>query len=278
MVDYVISYDTGEMSRSHKEAMQRPPTERATAGLLPDDSVAYWSEQDAQLTWDGLMTTLHAVQDLEDALWDVDSTLEDIELRTGFDIADEIYSQMTGEYALALVRDRTGIPGVEDVPLGLVLMAEVNKPGTTRSTLDDLAQALARAGIVSTFPERDRDTTYLVTGAGWSLAYGFVDDFLVIGSSPAAVEAALKGEDDPLSETSLFRETLTRLPNEARGYLFADAESIIDAILEAGSSSDRDYYERELKPYLESLQAVGFSLGSMDDGGLVRGTLVVLTR
>ena len=277
-LDYVIRYDTGEMSRSHEDAMQRPATDRITAGLLPVDTVAYWSEQDPQMTWEGLMATARGVEDLYDAVWDVDHTLQDIESRTGFDVNEELLSDFTGEYALALVPDKTGFPGAEEAPLGLVLMARTKRPSSTRSTLRDLTQALGYSGMVPSLPVEERDITYLNTGSGWTLAYGFVDDFLVIGSSPAAVDAALEGQDDPLAGASLYQEALRRLPGKARGYLFADAEAIIDAVLKAVSRSDRDTYERDLEPYLESLEGLGFSLGSMDEDGLVRGTFVVLTR
>ncbi len=278
MVDYVLRYDTGEMSRSREQAMQRPPTQRLTASMLPEDALAYWSEQDAQMTWRGLLDTLRSIEDLGDAIWDVDSTIQEINAKTGFDVDSDLLSDLTGEYALALVPDRTGFPGSDEAPLGLVLMAEVTRPNRTRSTLGDLGEALVYAGIVSSFPIEERDITLMDTGAGWTLAYGFVDDYLVIGSSPAAVEAALDGKDAPLAGARLYRDALARLPGEARGYLFVDASSTIDAILKGVSAYDRDLYESDLKPYLESLEGVGLSLGSMDEDGLVRGTLVILTK
>lgn len=277
-VDYALRFDTGELSRSREEAMQRPPTSRSTAQVLPEDSLAYWAEQDARMTWQGLMDTAHSIEEFGDAVWEVDSILQDINDRTGFDIDRDLLSEMTGEYALALVPDRTGFPGSEDTPLGLVLVTEVARPNQIRATLRELGQALAETGIVASLPVEQNNMTLLDTGSGWTLAYGLASDFLVIGSSPAAVEAALESHEAPLSGSSLFGDALTRLPEDARGYFYGDVGSTIDAILKGASAYDRDYYHDDLEPYLSSLDAVGFSLGSMDSDGLIRGVLVILTR
>jgi hypothetical protein len=227
------------------------------------------------LTWEQITGPLRDIEQIQDAMWGFDSALEDIERRTGISIEEDLLSQATGEYALAVVPDSGGLPAEPEVPLGLVLMAEVERAGTMRDALDDFAERLAGSGLVAAWPQESRGITTLDTGEGWTLAYGFVDDFLVIGSSPAAVEAALEGEDDPLADSRLMQAAMSPLPSDARAFMFADIQTLISAISRAGDDDEQEYYERELEPYLAPVEAVSLGIGLLADDRLVRGTLFV---
>jgi hypothetical protein len=111
-----------------------------------------------------------------------------------------------------------------------------------------------------------------------ALGYGVKDDLLIIGTSRKMLEAALEGRDQPLSGDETFRATANQLPGGAGMYLFVDAEKAVRLAYEAMDEYARQDFDEGIRPYVESLRAIGLSAQSLDKEGISRGTLFLYVK
>lgn len=110
------------------------------------------------------------------------------------------------------------------------------------------------------------------------LGYGFVENVLFIGTSEEMLELAAKGADSPLAANELFQATVKPLPADSRGYAYVDVEQSVRIISRTLGDDERGAFNTTIRPYLESVRAIGMAAGPMDENGLLRGVLFVRTE
>jgi len=267
--DYAVSIDPKSLTTAQLKASEVAANRRQTADLLPNDTILYLSGQDLSGTWDTTFAASAQMQGIQE-------TLDAIRSETGVDLADDVLARMTGEYALALLPDSSGLFGDDGMPFGLILIAQVVQPAELKTSLDTLAGSLAEGGEVALNQEEIGGTTFTLlqepSGDMLALGYGVKDNLLIIGTSRKMLEAALKGKDQPLSSDETFRATVSQLPGGA-AYLFVDVEKAVRLVYEAMDEYARADFDEEIRPYVESLRGIGLSAQALDKEGISQGTL-----
>lgn len=277
-LDYVMSYDPTQLSSEQQEAMQRQTHHLKTADLVPKRVLAYWSGQDLFMVWfaGGLLAGMRGMQDMEG----VQEFVDELEYLSGVRLEDDILANMTGEYALAVLPDPTGLLGDDKIPFGILLLTEVKDWRTVELGLDGLATYLEDEGSIIVRRQEIEGTTFMLLEDPWQewvFGYGFVDDVLVIATSPEVLRAMLRDESRSLADEDMFKAAIKPLSNKASSYFFLDAQEVIRTAYRMMDEWGKEDFDREVRPYLEPIQAVSMSVEPMDRKGMARGTLFIYT-
>ncbi len=276
-LDYVVSYDLDLLDDAQQDAGRGGTGECETAELVPADTVAYWSGRDPSLVWfvaDSLIELSGAYEYYYGLGTTVDERAGAMTEPTGIDLDDDLLDQLAGEWGLAILPDRTGLLGEEELPFGLALFAEIEDPRELEDTLQGLVQHLEAQGALVETAKIEREPCTVLHGRwdDWVFGYCFVDDVLVLGTSESMLEAAIEGWDDPLADEGTFRAVLKELPEKAGNHFFVDlseASRLVYSVLDPRGQEAFD----EAEPYLKSVRAIGMGVVPIDSEGVARGTL-----
>jgi hypothetical protein len=75
----------------------------------------------------------------------------------------------------------------------------------------------------------------------------------------------------------MFKATIKPLSNNASSYFFLDAQEVIRTAYRMMDDWEREDFSRDVRPYLEPIQAISLGAEPMDRKGLARGTLFIYT-
>ncbi len=207
-------------------------------------------------------------------------TLDEVRSETGVDLADDVIARLTGEFAVALLPDPAGLLGNDTVPLGLVVVAQVEQPEELKASLDSLFKTLEGEGLTLGEDQIGGTTFALLqdqNGKG-TIGYGIKGDLLIIGSSPRMLQAAVQGGDRTLSDNEIFRAAVKPLPDRATGYLFVDVDEAVRLIYEALGPAEKADFDENIRSYLEPFRAISAGVGADGQRGHCPGNAVpVLT-
>jgi hypothetical protein len=272
-LDYVVSVDPESLSTAQMEAATAPANSRRTADLLPGETVAYLTAQDLRTTWETAMASGADTEGLQEIL-------DQIRSETGVELVDDVIARLTGEFALALLPDPAGLLGNEAVPLGLVVVAQVEQPEELKASLDSLIGTLEGEGVTLGQEQIDGTTFALLQDpdGGITLGYGLKDDLLIIGSSLEMLRTAMQGRDQSLSDNDTFRTAVSQLSDRAASYLFVDVDKAVRLIYEVMGTAEKADFDENVRPYLEPLRAISMGAEPTDKEGISRGTLFLYVR
>lgn len=201
---------------------------------------------------------------------------KEIEYYVGIDLKRDFLSWLGGEIGLAVVPDRDGLLGKE-INVGMLAMFSVKDVQRAKSLLDKIADWLDEEGVTSDSVKVDGKNVecfYEPYTKKFMLGYGFTDNFLVIGSSEKLVQEALTGGGRSLAESDTYKKAFAGLLPHGEGCIFVDVKRSVDAVHANLSRYEREYFDREVYPYLKPVRAVSLRQTRTDDNFLV-GTLAV---
>ncbi|MDQ3757395.1 MAG: DUF3352 domain-containing protein [Actinomycetota bacterium] len=208
----------------------------------------------------GAFTVFDAKKVLGDALRAVvgtgDDPLEEFREQTGLDLERDVLSWMGGESVLVASPAGAG-QGFPD--MGFVV--EPTDRAAAEAALPKIQDALAELRRQS---------------EGMDVAAGLFEDRFVIASTQAFMERLAKDATPSFGESDAYRSVLGESSSDAtRTQLVLDVDAIRETLerLLLDDDDDRAQYERDTKPDVEPLDAVGFVLHR--DGGFDRAELKV---
>lgn len=155
---------------------------------------------------------------------------------------------------------------------GISIRDETHGPATiTILTIENAGQLLALAQAMGS-----TDLPSAVAPAVTvELAWAVTDEVVVLGSSPSFVRTVLDVPGtDSLAENDRFAALVERAGREHSGLLWVDvaaARGLVEGML---SGDERTEYEREIRPYVEALDAV---LGTQVTGSDVDASSILVT-
>ena len=266
--DHIIHYDTSALSSIQKQALRQSANPHKLIDIAPADVLAYVSGQKLFLTANALQEGLG------------EDIVEEIERETGVHLVDDVLSEMPGEYAWVLVSDRAGLLG-EDVPVGLLLFIEIEDRTQIEQSLEDLADALAEDGYLDFYQDEVNRVPVWFLGdeeADVAVGYGFVKDYLFIGTSKNVIELATDTGGSALADSKRFQTAVKPLPGGSSGYVYVDVQQSVEVIYRTLDDYDRDEFDENIRPYIESLLAISLATEPMDNNGVLGGALFVYTE
>jgi len=269
--DYVLAYEPGQLTPAQRTGMEQPANPHKALNVAPGQTFAYLSGQNLQLVWDEIKELAGVkAQDLEEVRYEL-----------GIDLERDLFSWMTGEYAIALVPDPTGFFGDPDTPLNLLLLIEAEDRDLVERKMALVADALAYSSgdvfetqKIGGIQVQAMEDDY---GEGF-IGYGFVGDFLVIGTSRNTIEAAATARQSPLSDNTTFNKTCSPLPDKNNGYFYLDVEQATNIIYAAFSAYDREEFDRDVRPFLDPIKAVALATRQPVKGETGQGTLFIYLK
>ncbi|MBN1135302.1 MAG: DUF3352 domain-containing protein [Anaerolineae bacterium] len=272
-LDYVVSADPESLNAAQLQAAKAPTNRRQTAALLPDETVAYLSGQGIATNWETTYGSSEELQGLQEML-------DQVKEETGIDLVDDVIARLTGEFAIAILPDSIGLLGDQAVPLGLLVVIRVEQPEQLKASLDKLIKASEEEGWILDQEQIDGTTFTLAQDpyGDMTIGYGLKGDLLIIGSSRDMLQAAIKGQDRPLSDDKTFRAAIKPLPDRAASYLFIDVEKAVRLVYETMDPEEKADFDEDVRPYLEPFLAISMGAEPTDKEGMSRGTLFLYIR
>jgi hypothetical protein len=289
-LDYAVRYDLDELSQAQIEVYHQTPSPNRLTRLVPGNSLFYILGQDLPLAWRAfaerkywqeISGALGVVAELGIVTHSDDSDLiQEIERETNVHLTRDLLDKIRAEYAWVAIHDPDGLFGDKDIPFGLLFYAQVDDRPRVEQSLLNLIEATIQDEEVYMYKDEfnNRDVWLLESRHNEvEVGYGFIGDTLFIGSSRHTLRAASQTGDDHLSENQLFQSTVSVLP-ESRGVIYVDVQEMIQAYYPMMSTREKELFNRDIRPYIESIQAIAMTTGDLDGEGWLHGTLFMYTR
>ena len=272
VIDYVTSYDVEKLPYFMHKMMRQKPNPHRALRFAPAETIFYLSGQDLSLLWDYGVESWGQGADFQEGL-------QDIEEELGLNLRKDVFSWMRGEYALALLPDPGGFMGEKDVPLGLLILVEVKDKKLVQGKMKKIAVALAEQLMAQPKEEEIEGLKMHMLSSpflGINLGYGFIKDFLVIGTSEQMLRQAVKAQAQPLEGVKELHVALSPLPTPSTGYFYLNIQKVIELITKTMSPSERRDFQREVLPYVQPLKALSSANVIMEEGQIIHGRLLLL--
>jgi hypothetical protein len=209
---------------------------------------------------------------------DFQQSLASFERSTDLNLEDDIISWLDGEIGLAATELPSGA-ATAAMPVGGLLVVEVTDRPRVEAKVAKIAEALGRQGVAFA-PRQIGGVTMQVTegrGSAPGGGFGYVGDFLVVGSPIAALGQATEVGAGALPATPRFRALRAALPGQVRDLAYLDVNGVrrIAGAL-AAAQGRGETYRRQVEPWLRPFAAVGGANAVTTPEGAARSRLFVL--
>ncbi|MFQ5945635.1 MAG: DUF3352 domain-containing protein [Anaerolineae bacterium] len=269
--DAVATYDVERMTDRVRSALEQPASPNAVLQNVPADALLVLNGQNLSTVWSQVAQGLEGTPDFEE-------TLADLEASLGFNIEEDVFSWMTGEWAFVLVEAPSPDPTVP--PVGAYALIGTDDVEEARRRVENVIGAFGplalflfeeeTIGGVEMTVFTDEDGRFLV-------GYGFFEEYFLIAYLEESAVAATGASRNPLTDSLSFRAMRDRLPSPNTGYVYANVDSLRELLAAELSGAELRDYKENAEPFLEPIHAVG-SAGEAGTGaeGIIRAVLFVL--
>ncbi len=270
-IEAFATYDVEQMTDQVRSAFQQPASPGAVLQDIPADALLFLSGQNLSAAWSQVSQGLEGTPDFEE-------TLADLEAELGFNIEQDIFSWMTGEWAFVLVDAPSPDPTVPAV--GAYALIGTDDVEGARRHIENVIGALGPLALFL-FEEETiggvEMTVFTDESGQFLVGYGFKDEYLLIAYLEESVLAATAAAQSPVAESPSFEAIRDRLPRENSGYVYANIDSLRELAAGELTGADLRDYQENAEPFLEAIRAVG-AAGEAETGaeGIVRAVLFLL--
>ena len=231
-----------------------------TSNILPESTLLHFYSYHLDLVWESMIDAISAMEGA-----DFEESLEIFEFTFGFDISDDLFSKLDGEWALAMMPSMAGyLSEYLEVPIGFTILAETSDPqgllgvGEAFSTNAEL-QGLGEVEKMQYEHGTYYDLMDMFSGST-IFTYGVSDDLFVIGSSKDVLDD-LFGERPSLAESERYQQVWQAFPRDVAPMVYVDIQGFIANIRETMSPEEREYFDEDfgnaVKPF------TFFAMGTM---------------
>ena len=267
------------------EGVTLPSTEPASlksAGIVPEGTLLYASWQDVNAYWQQVRSIISDNWEATPEAPTFDDALNMLATELGVDIDNDVFGWMTGEFSFALLPVDFG-EGMQPQTLDVLIMFEVDEPSAVEAHLNTIIGALntiieseaeGEPDLLETSPTTvgGVDATLVsndgIAADGASPGWLFLDvdgtDYLVIGSTTAALEAAVaasQGSVPSLDEAEQFEGVLGLLPEDSLGIVYLNLTDALEAAVASAPTAEMTEDELADFEFLCSIIPLRFALG-----------------
>jgi len=274
-LDYALVLDAKKLSQAQLAALRPSASRNRAVAAVPDDVLFVASGYRLEGIFDQLAAFL-SPDDTES----FDQSIGELEEQLGINLENDLFNWADGEYALALIEDPAGLMGDQSNPLGIALLIETNDRRAAERTMNKIAVNLAAQSGEQFADETIAGSnfrTFTDPYADITLGYGFVGDFVVLGSSRLVLNSLANASGFPLAKDDIFKEASAPLPKKNSGYVYLDMTGLVNLFYRQMSNSDKRDFDRDVRPYIGTVRAVTMATqpaGSKND--TLHGSLFVL--
>jgi hypothetical protein len=251
--DSVALYDPTKMSADQQAALKQGANPLKLVGALPEKTVAFLALRDLKTTW-----KVASAQLASDASFA--GGVESFKKSTGLSLDDDIFGWMTGEAGLALIEDKGGFAGNAEMPVGGLLYVEATDRKLVEEKLGKLRASLEKSGLRFSAQQINGVEMQVLGGMPGvpDVGYGFVGDFLVIGTSKEAFGQAVAGKSAPVANAPTYKGVSAALPKERTSLFYADMTRLTTLADRLGGGLGDDEVRAALAA-LKPVQAIALS-------------------
>jgi hypothetical protein len=271
--DIVMTYDVEKMTEQTKASLRQPASPNQILNDVPAEAIFVYNINNLNHIWQQTRQGLEANPDFGE-------TLQDFEQELGLSIDEDIFSWMTGEFALVLLE----VPPADEFapPVGGYALIGTDNVDNARSRVENVMSVLIEQEAVPFPPE-----TRTIGGIEMNVftdfdgavqgGYGFYNDYFLLAYPEAAIMAATSAAQNPLANSGNFIAVQNHLPEVNYGYMYVDLERGRGLLENQLSDFEREEYHKNVRPFLEPIRALGISASTEGvEKGLTKGVLFML--
>jgi hypothetical protein len=245
-----------------------------TIELFPQDTLGFVTSQRLDLVYDSVIQTLRDVSPATSS--SVDEVLQSVREETGFDLGNDLFHLLDGEYALGIFPASQGYLSTQgNIDLGFALLAESSDTGALANTMETLSVKLEEAGaFVDRSQSGDLNLYEFLESSGGDVVFagGVQSDYLSLATSGQTIKDLFAG-NSPLSKSSRYRDAISPLPDGVAPIFYLDLEGLLGMIRESVPSNSISSFNEGVR----ALQPIPYVvMGSSGlDGSVQRLTLII---
>jgi hypothetical protein len=270
-MDMAYKYDPEAISEEVLEGFAMG--ESRTAQLLPETTLLHIYSHRLDQAWQGMIDAISAMEGA-----DFEESMEMFEQTFGFDISDDLFAKLDGEWAFAMMPSSVGfISEYLEVPIGFSLLAETSDPDGLFEVSETFSTNAELQGLGEVEKSQDEQGTYFDLLDMYSgtviFTYGVGEDLFVIGSSKDVL-ADIFSDRPSLSESERYQQVWRSFPRDVAPIMYLDIQGFVANIRETMSPEEREYFDDDvgntLKPF--TFLAVGIMPPNKD---LMQATMIL---
>ncbi len=244
-----------------------------TASILPENTFLHFYSYRLDLAWESMIDAISA---LEEA--DFEESMEMLELTFGFDLEDDLFAKLDGEWALAMMPSSAGyLSEYLEVPIGFAILAETSDPNGIIEVSEAFATNAELQGLGEVEKSQEEwGTSYDLVDMFYGTAiftYGVGDDLFIIGSSKDVL-GDIFADRPSLSESEDYQRIWRSFPKDIAPMVYVDIQGFVANIRETMSPDEREYFDEEfgnaVKPFTH------FAMGTVPPRGDLMLATVIL--
>jgi hypothetical protein len=267
-IDIVSLFDQDELTANQQAMFAAAAQPVETAGLFPDQTVAFLSGSRLDLLW---LSIRESTGD-ETAF---DESMDAFAQEFGVNPGTELFPLLNGQWALGIVAGQSGFLAEElEIPLGLAFIAGTDRPAELTATLDAIRAALEGQLLIVESGESDGLTGYQVS-LGEDLppafSFGLEQDYFFIATSQETAAAVFAG-GPALAESEQYQAVESEFAGDINLSFYLDVRALLGTLREGRTGFELQDFNEAIQG-LEPLRAV--ALGNAYDDDIRRTQIII---
>jgi len=269
--DVYQTYLTDKIPPAQADILKKSANQSNILKVLPETTLFFANLRDAASSYDVVINTLKS----SGSVPDFDKKLADFEQQSGLSVRNDIVSLFNGEFAVFGTPDTTN----QSFPFGIGIVSETTDRAATQAKLKKIADAIAKNsdgkitwqdkapnGTVSySTATYTQDNTKVSLNLGVAGNYAF---FIVGDKATSDTIAAIAGSGKNFTtgaNVANFNKVKDVLPSGNSGYVYLDAQSTINQVLQAlpaDKATDTKKYTDKLTKLYAGGAATSYNVNS----------------
>ena len=239
------------------------PSSSKIIDKFPEKTIMLINGQGISKAWLSIVSEIESEPQLKDILNEGRSFFKSL----GFDLDQDIFGWMDGEFAVGLISSRQGI--LANFGFGGVVVLETSDRSTSEATMKKI-QAIAQGDypffeITNRTVEGQNFTEWNVPLQGALFGYGWLpDDSLVLALGGSLLDTMTKESASSLRDNPRFKTVANSLPKQNFGYLYLDMAEVM-VLINNLQQFQTSLLSPEIKIIIESIEGIGMTTNARDD-------------
>lgn len=231
------------------------PSESAIVSRFPAETFFLMSGRNINQSWSQVVKQGKNNPDIEQFL----AQGRQIFKSFGFDLDQDIFSWMDGEYALGVISSQQGI--LRNLGFGGTIIFGTSDRATSEATMKKVSDIAKQQLPYLTFAQRQAEgiefVEWQVPQQGAIFGYGWLEDnSLIIALGGPLLDVMSKPPAQPLDQSDSFKNFTDSLPNKNFGYFYLNMDQMMSLVNNL-PQAQAGILPPDVKAMLESIDGIG---------------------
>lgn len=276
-LDTVSLFDSENLTDSMRDLLSMRSDPVGTTALLPEDTFLFVAGEGLDKNIVEIKENLLSTPDSDD----IEESLEMLEYTIGFDLFEEFFPRLDGEWAIAVTQEFEGsFMEALEVPLGFTLLTETSDADGLLGTLQKLADFLEREGLgeVEASQSNGVDLFELVDSfSGDSIfSFGVSEDYFALCTSRSGLTDLFDGGRS-LADSDRYQQVWKAFPGDMVPVWYLDMEGLVGTIRESIPTDELEYFEEDVGSYVAPIRFFAVAASPLD-GDMMRSSAILFVE